>query len=271
MNRRRFLTRTGAGAAALAVGGVAGATAVHGLDGRNGLARSEAQDYAGTDHGNERVWWSVATTDKVIGLTFDDGPHPELTPKVLKILADRRLHATFFMIGLNAIDHQQIASAVVSAGHEVANHTLSHGRLVEQEAHTVRREIAEGARSLHRVTGVETRWFRPPRGMISGDVLRGAKAIHQDVVLWSVTRGPSADSDTRGVGRHLVARLHPGAIVDLHDGTGRNPHDGRLLTRRRAELAALPGFLDQAIAAGYRFLTVSQLLDTAGGGSSPPR
>jgi peptidoglycan/xylan/chitin deacetylase (PgdA/CDA1 family) len=133
--------------------------------------------------------------------------------------------------------------------------------VVEEDRTSVRRDILRGASALHAVSGRRTRWLRPPRGMVDGDVLAGATAAGSELVLWSVTRGGPAVRGSAGVLSHLVSHLHPGAIIDLHDGTGTHSTDQRLLRRRHEELAILPAFLARSIAAGYRFVTVSELLD----------
>ncbi|MDQ6696362.1 MAG: polysaccharide deacetylase family protein [Actinomycetota bacterium] len=260
MDRRQFLTHSGVGVAALAIGGAAGA-AEEGLRERHQERdRRESQDSATDGHGVQRVWWSLETEQRVASLTFDDGPHHELTPRVLAMLGAHEVRGTFFMIGQNAAAHPKLVADVVAGGHEVANHTWSHGRVVEQDPATVHEEILRGARALRSITGRHTRWFRPPRGMVSGDVLSGASAAHNELVLWSMTRGGPSVKGSEAILSHMTTHLHPGAIVDLHDGTGVHPDDANLLQRRHEELAVLPRFLAQSIAAGYRFVTVAELL-----------
>lgn len=266
MDRRQFLTQSGIGVAALAAGGAAGAV-VGGTEADAQARprerdRRERADYSGDGHGSQRVWWSLRTDQRVVALTFDDGPHAELTPRVLAVLAEHRVRATFFMIGENAIAHRSLVADVVGAGHEVANHTWSHGRVVEEDRASVHRDILRGAHAVHAASGRRTRWLRPPRGMVDGDVLSGAAAAGNELVLWSVTRGGPTVRGSAAVLRHLVGHLHPGAIIDLHDGTGTHPTDHDLIERRHEELAILPAFLTRSIAAGYRFLTVSELLAT---------
>lgn len=260
MDRRQFLTRSGFGVAAVAVGGVAGGVRVGVEDRHRERNRREAEDYNGDRRGTQRVWWSLETDQRVAALTFDDGPHPDLTPRVLAVLAAHHVHATFFMIGQNAVAHRALAADVVAGGHEVANHTWSHGRVVDQDRATVRREILRGASSLRSVTGQEPKWFRPPRGMVNGDVLSGTAVARSELVLWSMTRGGASVQGSAAVLAHLIKNVHPGAIVDLHDGTGINQKDAKLLGRRREELAILPTFIARTMAAGYRFVTVSELL-----------
>lgn len=260
MDRRQFLTSSGVGAAAVAAGGLAGGAGMNRWDGVRESAQREGQDYAGNGHGDQRVWWSVEATELVAALTFDDGPHAELTPRVLAMLADRGVAATFFMIGRHVELHPDLVRRVVAAGHDVGNHTWSHRRVVSEDDRAVRDEVSRGSRALERVTGRRPRWFRPPRGMVTGVTLEAAADAGEQLVLWSTTRGGPEIDGSAAVLHHLSADLRPGAIIDLHDGTGINQHDPMLLRRREEELAVLPAFLDRAKARGYRFLTVSDLL-----------
>ncbi len=260
MDRRHFLTHSGVGVAAMAIGGAAGVTEVGIRERHSERDRREAEDYAGDSHGVQRIWWSLETGQRVAALTFDDGPHKDLTPRVLAMLAAHRARATFFMIGKNAEAHRALVADVVAGGHEVANHTWSHGRVVDQDRAALHDEILKGAHALRSITRQHTRWFRPPRGMVNGEVLSGASAARNEVVLWSMTRGGPNVQGREAVLSHLVTHLHPGAIVDLHDGTGVHPQDANLLARRHEELAVLPKFLAHSLTAGYRFVTVSELL-----------
>ena len=260
MDRREFLTRSGIGVAAAASTGAASGAGVGLWEHHQERQRREAKDYAGEGRGGQRVWWSVDTAERVAALTFDDGPHHELTPRVLKMLARHDLRATFFMIGRHAADRRGLVREVMAAGHEIANHTWSHGRVVEQNRATLRDEIQRGAEALRTITGHPTKWFRPPRGMVTGDMLAAAATQGHEIVLWSVSRGGPAVETPAAVLAHLTNHLHPGAIIDLHDGTGINTTDAKLLQRRHVELEVLPSFLTRAVAEGYRFVTVSGLL-----------
>ncbi len=121
------------------------------------------------------------------------------------------------------------------------------------------------------VTGTRPLWYRPPRGMITGAVLRHSLETGASVAMWSADRGSGADGDAEAVRTHLIGSLTPGAIIDLHDGLGRSTWHTttsaahRLMARRDAELRALPAVLEASLSAGYRFATISDLaaMDTS--------
>lgn len=269
MQRRAFLRRgLGFSLAGLGVGVVGG-----GMGGsQRAMARSargyEPAQYGGTGRGAAEVVWSVPTDEQAVALTFDDGPHPRLTPRVLDVLADHGARATFFIIGTAAERHPSLVRRLVDEGHEVGNHTWSHAPMAHIGADAAREEVLRGAAALERLTGQQARWFRSPRGMLNGPILRAAADMDQDIAMWSA-RAPKASPEpsTRQVTDHLLGALDPGTIYCLHDGTSGRDTEERLEPRRDNELSALPEFLSSAIERGYRFLTLSELAERPGSAS----
>lgn len=277
MDRRGFLALTGAVGAGAASGWLARSDVAS-----RALRASRVEQRDAPYSGSHRVIWSVETDRPVAALTFDDGPDPEFTPHVLDILDRAGVRATFFMMGWNADAHRSLARDVVAAGHEVGNHTWSHQNLGFSSPGVVRDEVRRGGQVVAEVTGVELRWFRPPRGQISGFSIREAAMLGQDTVLWSVTRGTRGEGTAEAVRSHVAARLGAGDIVDLHDGLGRGtfdprrPFTERLRARRTVEVAALPGILVDAAGRGLDLVTMSELVaaetvaDTRPADEAPP-
>jgi len=213
-----------------------------------------------------RVIWSVDTTHPAFALTFDDGPDPEFTPAVLEILAARRLTATFNMMGWNAERHPDLAKQVVAAGHEVGNHTWTHRDLAYEDDHATYAEIATGKAKIQAVTGQVPRFFRPPRGELTGYGLRAAAALDHDVLMYTMLGDVPGKESPDAVRRYVVDNVKPGFIVDFHDGIGRGTFDRgsanakQLIARRHAEIEALPSILDDLVARGLRPMSASALL-----------
>ncbi|HEY6793596.1 MAG TPA: polysaccharide deacetylase family protein [Kineosporiaceae bacterium] len=282
MDRRRFLGRTGTAVAGAALGGSAAA----GLGALQ--VRATRQSWASTISpadvpGAVRTWWSGdVAVGRVVALTFDDGPTEQFTGHLLDLLAGAGVRATFFVIGALAERHPDLLRRVRDAGHELGNHTYDHYSAAVRDRDQVREAVLRGSDVIERVTGARPRWLRPPRGEVTTATLLAAREAGLDLALWSVARGDAADADGAGVLRHLTTALHPGAVVDLHDGIGRSSFsgspDGDLLIRRRAELGVLPQALGRWQADGYRFAALSELIPgtpgipgTLGGPPTPGR
>jgi peptidoglycan-N-acetylglucosamine deacetylase len=268
VDRRRFLGRSGTALAGAVVGGaaVAGAETLQ--------QRATPQSWASTISpaevtGSVRTWWSGdVAVGRAAALTFDDGPTEQFTGRVLDVLAAAGVGATFFVIGALAERHPDLLRRARDAGHEIGNHTYDHYSAAVRDRDQVREAVLRGSDAIEKVTGSRPRWFRPPRGEVTTATLLAAREAGLDLAMWSVTRGDAPDGDSAGVLRHLTGALHGGAVVDLHDGIGRSSfsgfEDGELVTRRRAELDALPQVLPRWKQQGWTFETLSALIPPAG-------
>lgn len=210
--------------------------------------------------GSTRVRWSIDLAEPMVALTFDDGPHPRLTPAVLDLLGERGVVATFFLVGQSARAHPDLVARILAEGHEVGNHTESHASVVRLDGDEARAEVIDGAASVEAVTGTSPRWFRAPRGMLNGALLRAAADIGEEVAMWSA-RVPMLGEGATAAERadRLMADVEPGAIVLCHDGTSAR-EDADLEERRRAELPVVAAALDRLDEAGYRCGTLSELV-----------
>lgn len=274
MDRRTFLRRAGIGTAGVAaVAAPAGTYALgHHLGSRQLSGNYEQSVRAGQQRGAVNIWWSVDTTDRVLALTFDDGPTEQFSGEVLDILSRYEVPATFFLIGELVVRRPDDVRRMIAEGHEVANHTFDHFSAAIQSPDDVRRTIERGADAVAELSGDRPRWFRPVKGHVTGSVLATAATLGHDVAMWSVSRDPGLDlaaDDTAGVLRSYVDGVHEGAIVIFHDGIGRSafeatgPDDG-LVTARRTEIDALPEVIERYLAEGYRFVTTTELIDDHG-------
>ena len=263
--RRRFLGLMGAGGL-VAGGAIAGhvATALP-SEASEALAREDT-NYAPIAEGIQQVVWSVATGEPAVALTFDDGPNAAFTPRVLEMLAAAGGRATFFVVGVQVEQERALVRRLLAEGHELGNHTWAHESPAVLTAEQTRHEIERGTEAITRVAGQPPRWYRPPRGMVTGSAVHRAHQLGQGLAMWSADRGPAGDIDVEGIARHLVDQLRPGAVFDLHDGvgaaSGRPPTEwpALLIRRREAELAALPQLLAAASARGIRLVTLTDLV-----------
>lgn len=201
---------------------------------------------------------SVHTSQPVVALTFDDGPHGQLTPQLLDILRDQGIHATFFVLGSNVAAHPEIARRIVNEGHEIANHSWDHPSLPRVSAERLDREIRSTSDIIEKTTGHKVTMMRPTYGALNDRVRHSLIDDYGlDVILWSVDPFDWKRPGPGVVTRRLVSGAHPGAILlahDIHPGT----------------IAAMPDTIAQLKAKGYRFATVSELLDMAEPMPPPP-
>lgn len=192
-----------------------------------------------------------------VALTFDDGPDPAVTPKVLDALAAHGARATFFVIGRHVEAHPDLAARIVAEGHQLGNHTQGHARTLNlRSARVMQAEIERAEATLRSVPSgpVGRPPYRPPVGLKSPPLARAAQRLGLEVVMWSLhardTRGASAEA----IATRVLDRVRPGDIVLLHDGhdLGGPP--------RMATAEALPTILQGLAQRGLEAVTVETLL-----------
>jgi peptidoglycan/xylan/chitin deacetylase (PgdA/CDA1 family) len=188
-----------------------------------------------------------------ISLTFDDGPDPEATPQLLRLLAAADVRATFFLIGARAARHPDLVRAIVADGHEVGNHTWHHRNAWFLGPTATRTELLGGARVLAEITGRVPGLFRPPWGIVNAVALHTARQAGFASVLWSIQPEGLRPRTPEAQLRYCSDHLHDGAIVDLHDAPGLPGAPERVLR-------LMPRLLDLVAAQGYKPVPVGALL-----------
>ncbi len=193
----------------------------------------------------------LLTNGKYVALTFDDGPSPQGTPKILKTLKEYDAKATFFMLGNQVDYYPDLARKVVEEGHEIGNHTKSHPNLSKMSDVNIKKELDYTNEKIKEVTGVSPSLIRPPYGIYNDNVIKYAKENNQSIILWSVDSLDWKNRNGSAIQKIVQNEITPGAIVLLHD-----------IHSTTAD--ALPKLLKTLKQAGYQFITVSQLLDWKG-------
>lgn len=200
-----------------------------------------------------------ARDDKVIALTFDDGPDPRFTDRILDVLAAKEVKATFFVVGSAALVNQPILQRIYNDGHDIGNHTFTHSNTFEASMEHVRLELNATQRLIESTLGVRTRLTRPPfakelapQTVDAADVLRTAGALG----YWTIGMGIDPKDWYQPIASRIVAKTVAGArrgdgnIVLLHDAGG----------SREATIAALPEIIDTLRADGFKFVAMHELL-----------
>ncbi len=196
----------------------------------------------------------LPSNEKVIALTFDDGPWPETTEKILATLKKEKIKATFFVIGQPLKSYPEIGKKVLADGHAIANHTLHHW-YNKMSPLVAQREIEDTAKIIKEVLNVETAYFRPPGGVLTNGLVSYAQSKKQSVLMWSVDSNdshPHRPSPAAMV-KTVVSQATPGGIVLMHDGGGNHDNTAK----------ALPEMIAQLRAQGYTFATIPELLELA--------
>jgi peptidoglycan/xylan/chitin deacetylase (PgdA/CDA1 family) len=190
-------------------------------------------------------------------LTFDDGPNPTATARILEVLAAEGVPAAFFVVGDHVRRLPELARAVTGAGHAVGNHTSTHVKLHRCGPGRVRQELEAAHAAIADVTGIVPRLFRAPHGYRNPFVTRTVRRLGYTVVGWSYGVWDSARPGVEAIRQRVRRGLRPGAIVLLHDGDGYDSEGDR---RQTAD--ALPGIVHDVRDAGFQFRPLSDLLPT---------
>lgn len=198
---------------------------------------------------HERVSYNRANRPKLIALTFDDGPYPIYTPLLLDELNTLKIHATFFLIGHDAEQWPQLAQRIERDGNEVADHTYTHPNLDQESAAQVRMEITRGGDALFTLVHDPSvlDMFRPPHGRYTVQTVQVAQALGYKTILWTDDPGDwrSVSADT--LLSHIELHATAPEITLLHSG-------------KLATIEILPQVVARFESAGYRFVTVRELL-----------
>lgn len=216
-------------------------------------ALTQVVDFAVPEQMEGKVIHDIQITngEKVIALTFDDGPWRKTTTQVLDILKENKIKATFFWVGKPLQLYPEVARQVIAEGHAIGNHTWSHQYRKFDQVEAAK-EIDDTAALIYKTTGVKTALFRPPGGVLKNGLASYAQKNKYAIMMWSVDCGDSH-------GHHVAAptlisnvmkAVKPGGIILLHDGGG----------NRSTTVEALPKIIDGLRKEGYKFVTLPELL-----------
>lgn len=192
----------------------------------------------------------VNTDEKVIALTFDDGPHPTITAEILDILDKYDARATFFVIGENAKNYPDVLRMISSRGHEIGNHTYTHKSVRKKNVGEIIDEIELAEEAILSVCDAKTKVFRPPEGCFTKNVAEAAAKLGYSVILWSVDTRDWAHCDAATITENIKNNIRPGGVILFHDYVS-----GESYTKNALEI-----ILPYLGSLGYRFVTVSELI-----------
>lgn len=197
--------------------------------------------------------YRVRTAERVVALTFDDGPNGAYTQDILAILRTYGIRATFFMVGRNVQRYPGLVLEAYRDGNVIGSHSYSHFNLATLSGQAIEDELIHGGAAINQVIGEAPLLFRPPYGACSARSIRVARNLGLKTILWNViTDDYHVDRTTsERIAAEILQIVEPGSIIVLHDGGG----------NRRKTVMALELIIQELRRQGYRFLTLPELLN----------
>ncbi len=190
--------------------------------------------------------WRGSTDEKVVALTFDDGPKPGVTEPLLDVLTREGVTATFFVIGRHTTAFPALTHKLAAAGMQIENHTYTHPNMTVLPARSIAQELMKTEASVMDATGRPMKYFRPPGGNLNPEVSRIAAAWGLAACMWTVDAEAYENGSPDRLVEFVVQRASPGAIILLHNG-------------RMTTVEALPKIIRELRRKGYRFVTIDEM------------
>ncbi len=196
------------------------------------------------------VIWMGNTSQKIVALTFDDGPDPLYTSQVLELLQKYHIPATFFLVGKNVQKYPQLVKKEIENGHTIGSHTFSHPHLNTLSVEQIRSQLDTTDRVIKEISGKKPLYFRTPYEELNENILRVSRLEHKQIILSTITLEHALSKTPKAKAERVIRMIFPGAIILAHDG--------RL--NRHSTVEALPYLIQGLQAKGYRFVSLKELL-----------
>jgi peptidoglycan-N-acetylglucosamine deacetylase len=195
---------------------------------------------------------------KQLALTYDDGPNDPHTMRLLDVLARHNVRATFFLIGRFVQQRPDLVREVVKAGHVVGNHTFTHPLLIFKSAREIKTQLENCDRALNDAVGEKSNLFRPPFGGRRPAVLRIARRMGLEPVMWNVTGYDWSAPSAEHIERKVASQVRGGSVILLHDGGHRDFGADRSCT-----VIASDRLISRYKSEGYEFATIPEMMRKA--------
>lgn len=196
------------------------------------------------------VFSKGSAADKKIALTFDDGPHPRYTKKILSILEKYNIKATFFVIGVNIENYPDELKRIYAAGHEIGNHSYDHHSTLGLEREELNKEIEICEELIYNNTGMKPTLFRPPQGKFNEKLTEITAKKGYSIILWSIDTRDWEHASPNNIAQTVTKNIDGGDIILMHD----------YISGKNTTCDALEIIIPALQAKGYKFVTVSELL-----------
>lgn len=216
------------------------------------LLISSVTSVSAAEKRDDIVIYNNKNSSMKIALTFDDGPHPSQTIKILDILDKYGIKATFFAVGINVDNYGQSLVEVARRGHEIGNHTNTHPKVSKLDYNSLKKEFIECESKISGLCNYNTKLLRPPEGMIDSGVTDIARELGYKVILWDIDTRDWAKTPPQKIAEHVVSKVSSGDIILMHDYIGKNSPTAE----------ALELFIPKLLDMGYKFVVVSELIES---------
>ena len=194
---------------------------------------------------------------RVVALTFDDGPSPVWTPQILDVLKESNTKATFFMLGKHVEKYPEVARRVAAEGHEIGNHSFSHHVLLYYKEEELEKELEAAEGMIKSVTGISTKYFRPPKAWLAASEKSMIKNMGYDVILWNLNSKDWVTFDDKYIIKYIMHNVRPGDIILFHDSGGVFAPEGG---DRHETVLAVRRLIEKLNQSGYECVTITELL-----------
>lgn len=194
---------------------------------------------------------SVHTQNKIVALTFDDGPSPVYTPEILDILDKHQIKATFFVIGVVAKSHPQVLRETIKRGHEIGNHSMYHDKISHKSVEAIYADLSNVDKIIHAQGYTGPIFFRSPFGLTSDSLRTTLSKMHKTNFLFDFLSQDWDNIPADLIYNRIIEKARPGFIIVLHDGGNHRENTVKATDRIIATLKEK----------GYQFVTASELLE----------
>jgi len=222
-----------------------------------GAVAAGYQSMAPTGQWYGRTFTGLARGTRQLALTYDDGPNDPHTLRLLETLARHHVRATFFLIGRYVRQRPDIVREIVAAGHIVGNHTFTHPLLIFKSAAEIRKELTDCRSAIQDTIGEHSNLFRPPFGGRRPAVLRIARELGLEPIMWNVTGYDWSAPPAAVIERKCARQIHGGDVILLHDGGHRQMGADRAQT-----VVATDHLITRYKSDGYEFTTIPQMMES---------
>jgi peptidoglycan/xylan/chitin deacetylase (PgdA/CDA1 family) len=195
------------------------------------------------------AYCSADTTEKIIALSFDDGPHSEYTPQVLALLAQYQATATFFVIGKHIHGNESLLKQIVAEGHSIGNHSYSHSFFIDfKNVQGFKDELNQTAELVFNIIGKKMKLFRPPYGVTTPNLAKAAKLLDYRLIGWNIRSLDTTNDTVDVITQRVQSQIKSGAIILLHDTSNKT-------------IQVLERTLSFAQQQGYKIVSIERLLN----------